>query len=73
MPEPRSVTLSRDPELGFGFVAGSEKPVIVRYVTFNTYNIEFITDRTEKNRSVAMNLIPYDLRSKCFAGWKILS
>ena len=30
VPEPRSVTLSRDPELGFGFVAGSEKSVIVR-------------------------------------------
>jgi hypothetical protein len=31
-PEPRTVTLTRDPELGFGFVAGSEKPVIVRSV-----------------------------------------
>ena len=30
VPEPRTVELSRDPELGFGFVAGSEKPVIVR-------------------------------------------
>ena len=29
-PEPRSVVLSRHEELGFGFVAGSEKPVIVR-------------------------------------------
>ena len=25
--------MERDPELGFGFVAGSEKPVVVRYVT----------------------------------------
>ena len=32
-PEPRQVTLHRHPELGFGFVAGSEKPVIVRSVT----------------------------------------
>ena len=31
VPEPRHVELNRDPELGFGFVAGSEKPVIVRY------------------------------------------
>ena len=31
-PEPRAVTLNRDKEMGFGFVAGSEKPVIVRYV-----------------------------------------
>ncbi|CAH1223076.1 unnamed protein product [Diabrotica balteata] len=32
-PEPRAVTLERSPSLGFGFVAGSEKPVIVRFVT----------------------------------------
>ncbi|KAJ8919202.1 hypothetical protein NQ315_012190, partial [Exocentrus adspersus] len=32
-PEPRAVTLERSPVLGFGFVAGSEKPVIVRFVT----------------------------------------
>ncbi|KAG8177838.1 hypothetical protein JTE90_007605 [Oedothorax gibbosus] len=30
---PREVTLVRDPHNGFGFVAGSEKPVIVRFVT----------------------------------------
>jgi hypothetical protein len=30
-PQPRQVELARHPELGFGFVAGSEKPVIVRY------------------------------------------
>ncbi|XP_063906566.1 FERM and PDZ domain-containing protein 4 isoform X2 [Zophobas morio] len=33
IPEPRSVTLERCPDLGFGFVAGSERPVIVRFVT----------------------------------------
>lgn len=32
-PSPREVELFRDPQLGFGFVAGSEKPVIVRFVT----------------------------------------
>uniref|UniRef100_A0A182N6R1 PDZ domain-containing protein n=1 Tax=Anopheles dirus TaxID=7168 RepID=A0A182N6R1_9DIPT len=32
-PEPRVVVLQRSPTLGFGFVAGSEKPVIVRFVT----------------------------------------
>ncbi|XP_069677377.1 uncharacterized protein [Periplaneta americana] len=32
-PQPRQVELTRHPELGFGFVAGSEKPVIVRFVT----------------------------------------
>ena len=32
-PKPRDVELERDPDMGFGFVAGSEKPVIVRFVT----------------------------------------
>ncbi|KAG5833189.1 hypothetical protein ANANG_G00273230 [Anguilla anguilla] len=32
-PAPRKVDMRRDPVLGFGFVAGSEKPVLVRSVT----------------------------------------
>ncbi|CAD7093520.1 unnamed protein product [Hermetia illucens] len=32
-PEPRVVVLQRSPTVGFGFVAGSERPVIVRFVT----------------------------------------
>ncbi|XP_065574676.1 uncharacterized protein LOC136036401 isoform X2 [Artemia franciscana] len=32
-PQPRDAELQRHPEMGFGFVAGSEKPVIVRFVT----------------------------------------
>lgn len=32
-PKPRIITLHRSPTLGFGFVAGSERPVIVRFVT----------------------------------------
>ncbi|KAG5680286.1 hypothetical protein PVAND_009804 [Polypedilum vanderplanki] len=32
-PQPRTVVLHRSPAMGFGFVAGSEKPVIVRFVT----------------------------------------
>jgi len=32
-PEPRVVVLQRSPAMGFGFVAGSERPVIVRFVT----------------------------------------
>lgn len=32
-PEPRYVYLQRSSTLGFGFVAGSERPVIVRFVT----------------------------------------
>uniref|UniRef100_A0A1B6M6W8 FERM and PDZ domain-containing protein 4 n=1 Tax=Graphocephala atropunctata TaxID=36148 RepID=A0A1B6M6W8_9HEMI len=34
-PQPRTVELTRHPLLGFGFVAGSERPVIVRFVTEN--------------------------------------
>ncbi|XP_039220210.1 FERM and PDZ domain-containing protein 4 isoform X2 [Crotalus tigris] len=33
LPAPRKVEMKRDPILGFGFVAGSEKPVVVRSVT----------------------------------------
>lgn len=33
---PREVTLHRDQTIGFGFVAGSEKPVIVRFVNEGT-------------------------------------
>ncbi|XP_060073323.1 uncharacterized protein LOC132553128 [Ylistrum balloti] len=32
-PKPRDIELSRDTSKGFGFVAGSEKPVVVRFVT----------------------------------------
>ena len=32
-PKPREVELQRDLQKGFGFVAGSEKPVVVRFVT----------------------------------------
>lgn len=33
LPEPREVAIVRHSQLGFGFVAGSERPVIVRFVT----------------------------------------
>ncbi|KAI5637632.1 FERM central domain-containing protein [Phthorimaea operculella] len=38
-PAPRDVVLDRDPELGFGFVAGSERPVLVRFVTDNSPSV----------------------------------
>ncbi|XP_041979732.1 uncharacterized protein LOC121733528 [Aricia agestis] len=38
-PAPRDVVLTRDPDLGFGFVAGSEKPVLVRFVTDNSPSV----------------------------------
>lgn len=42
-PAPRLVEMRRDPVLGFGFVAGSEKPVVVRSVTPGTVeHLQFI-------------------------------
>ncbi len=32
-PQKRQVTLYRDEHLGFGFIAGSEKPLVIRFVT----------------------------------------
>ena len=58
VPEPRHVELNRDPELGFGFVAGSEKPVIVRYgihwafTTFHITRIERIINSLSPNIAV---------------------
>jgi hypothetical protein len=42
--ETRVVTLRRDPHLGFGFVAGSERPVVVRCVTEGTVAFNFLFD-----------------------------
>ena len=44
VPEPREITLERHPELGFGFVAGSEKPVIVRSVELPYINQKNLQD-----------------------------
>jgi hypothetical protein len=41
-PMPREIELIRDPVLGFGFVAGSEKPVIVRFVKEGLICIQLI-------------------------------
>ena len=49
VPEPRHVELNRDPELGFGFVAGSEKPVIVRYGIHWSITTFLKTRITERN------------------------
>ena len=50
-PRPRDVTLSRDPQRGFGFVAGSEKPVVVRFVTEGKL-ISFSPNCTHQNNLV---------------------
>ena len=42
-PTPRDVELLRHDELGFGFVAGSEKPVVVRFVTEGKLSIIYVT------------------------------
>lgn len=46
-PQKRQVTLYRDDNLGFGFIAGSEKPLVIRFVTpgsviFYLYHLVFI-------------------------------
>lgn len=46
VPVPRQVTLIRDPELGFGFVAGSERPVVVRFVTEGGPSVEKVSNLT---------------------------
>lgn len=46
-PEPRLVVLNRCPKNGFGFVAGSEKPVIVRYVTPEGPSVDRVSIRTQ--------------------------
>lgn len=43
-PKPRTVTLERSSALGFGFVAGSEKPVIVRFVTEGGPSVEKVNN-----------------------------
>lgn len=43
-PEPRLVVLNRCPKNGFGFVAGSERPVIVRYVTPDGPSVNHVSD-----------------------------
>lgn len=44
-PEPRLVVLNRCPKNGFGFVAGSEKPVIVRYVTPDGPSVDRVSEK----------------------------
>lgn len=43
-PEPRLVVLQRSPKMGFGFVAGSERPVIVRFVTEGGPSVDKVTN-----------------------------
>ena len=49
IPEPRSVTLERCPDLGFGFVAGSERPVIVRFVTEGGPSVNHVSITIKRN------------------------
>lgn len=49
-PEPRTLTLERSAALGFGFVAGSEKPVIVRFVTEGGPSVDKVGYIKKKNK-----------------------
>lgn len=51
-PEPRLVVLTRSSTMGFGFVAGSERPVIVRFVTEGGPSVNKVkTSHFKKKRS----------------------
>lgn len=47
IPEPRTIKLERSPIMGFGFVAGSEKPVVVRFVTEGGPSVDKVTKFTK--------------------------
>lgn len=52
-PEPRLVVLNRCPKNGFGFVAGSERPVIVRYVTPDGPSVNHVSETI----NISMNMV----------------
>lgn len=52
-PEPRLVVLNRCPKNGFGFVAGSERPVIVRYVTPDGPSVNHVSEII----NISMNIV----------------
>lgn len=68
-PQPRLVTLKRHPELGFGFVAGSEKPVIVRWeFEFNALSeltLGTLLSYGEKNHVVNIKNVSSENRFQC--------
>lgn len=51
-PEPRTVALERSSALGFGFVAGSEKPVIVRFVTEGGPSVDKVRKHVKRSESI---------------------
>ena len=42
MSQKREIVLHKDQNLGFGFIAGSEKPIVIRFVTPGFYIIEVL-------------------------------
>lgn len=66
-PEPRLIVLQRSSKMGFGFVAGSERPVIVRFVTEGGPSVEKVSDRMCW-RCNALNLIEW-IRSWIICSW----
>lgn len=61
-PEPRLVVLTRSAKMGFGFVAGSERPVIVRFVTEGGPSVNKVRpttdDRITANSTLSTSQIP---------------
>lgn len=62
-PEPRKVSLQRSPTMGFGFVAGSEKPVIVRFVTEGGPSVGKVS-------VFDVFCVVFAAREKCFVGFQ---
>lgn len=56
-PEPRCIILERHPTMGFGFVAGSEKPVIVRFVTEGSPSVNKVIIESNGNRMTLFLLV----------------
>lgn len=52
-PEPRLVVLNRCQKNGFGFVAGSERPVIVRYVTPDGPSVNHVSEIINISMNIA--------------------
>jgi hypothetical protein len=46
----RDVVLERDNDLGFGFIAGSEKPLVIRFISPSNYNFQVLLVRKIKNK-----------------------
>lgn len=65
-PEPRLVVLNRCQKNGFGFVAGSERPVIVRYVTPDGPSVNHVSEIINISMDIARF---HHCTSQCRTHW----